>query len=137
MKNSSTFQKLMSSVINILITLIIFVPFYFLFEETITRKFILIGIFFIYNLFFLIFNNSRCLGMIIMHTYYDKIYPKKNQLIYLVLYTLSFSSLLFSFFFPFDLFILNMVLLQLPSIILKKTTFHGYLSGNIRTVSKD
>ncbi len=137
MKDSSTFQKLMSSVINILITLIIFIPFYFLVEETITRKFILIGIFFIYNFLFLVFNNSRCLGMIIMNTHYDKIHPKKNQLIYLILYTLSFSSLLFSVFFPFDLFIINMVLLQLPSIILKKTTFHGYLSGNIKTVSNN
>ena len=127
----------MASVINIIITLFIFIPFYFLVGETTINKFILIGIFFLYNLFFLIFNNSRCLGMIIMNTKYAKKYPKKNQLIYLILYTLSFSSLLFSLFFPFDLFIINMLLLQLPSIIIKKTTFHGYISGNIKTISNN
>jgi hypothetical protein len=54
-----------------------------------------------------------------------------NFLLFISLYTLSFSTLLFYIVFPFDLFLINMILLQIPTIILKKTTFHGFLSGNM------
>ncbi len=135
MRETSTFQKVATSAINVIIVLIIFVPFYFLITDSLTRKLILIIIFFVYNLSFLIFNDNRCIGMILMKTKYAKKYPKRNHLIYVVLYTLSFSTLLFWIFFPFDLFFFNMLVLQLPIVLTKKTTLHGYLSGNIVTVT--
>ncbi len=72
--------------------------------------------------------------MTIVGTYWAKDYPLKNQLIWLSLYTLSFSTLLFWVFFPFDLFLINMLCLQLPMILIKKTTLHGFLSGQMVTI---
>jgi hypothetical protein len=123
------YEKLFASVINVAFVAIIFIPLSFFIN--IDWKFLLILIFFGYNLFFLIFNKNRCLGMIILKTYWKEDYSFFNYSIFIILYTLSFSTLLFYFYFPLDLFLANMLLLQLPTIVLKKTTFHGWLSGNI------
>jgi hypothetical protein len=133
MRETSAFEKLATSAINVFFVLVIFLPF-FLVDDILTKKLVLIVIFFGYNIVFLIFNQNRCLGMIIMKSRYAKKYSKSQHLIYSVLYSLSFSTLLFWIFFPFDLFLFNMLLLQLPTVIIKKTTLHGYLSGNITTV---
>ena len=74
--------------------------------------------------------------MMILNIHWKEKYPLKNQLIHSVLYTASFSTLLFWVWFPLDLFLINMLLLQLPTILLTGTTFHGYLSGNMVTVKK-
>ncbi|MBT4174261.1 hypothetical protein HOC80_04790 [archaeon] len=134
MRKTNAFEKLIPSVLNVFFAFIIFLPFYFSITNSFTKKLVFIGIFFCYNLIFLIFNDNKCLGMIIMKTNYAKKYSKLQHFLYSILYTLSFSTLLFWIFFPFDLFLFNMLVLQLPIIILKKTTLHGYLSGNITTV---
>lgn len=136
MRKTSILQKFAASVINATVVLLAFLPFYIYIENILYKKLILIGLFLLYNLIFLAFNNSRCLGMILMETYYDKRYPKINQLLYILLYTASFSTLLFWFYFPFDLFLLNVVILQIPTILINGTTIHGYISGNIKTVTK-
>lgn len=58
--------------------------------------------------------------MIIMKTRYNKDYKFSQGLIYIILYTISFASIFFYIFFPFDLFLFNMIFLQLPFIITKK-----------------
>jgi hypothetical protein len=74
--------------------------------------------------------------MIILGSKWKKKYPFLNQFIYIILYTLSFSTLLFYVFFPFDLFLANMFLFQLPMVLIKKTTLHGFLSGNMAGVKE-
>jgi len=134
MKKTTAFEKLLTSVFNIFFVLLIFLPFYFLIQGIFIKKLVLIGIFFCYNLIFIISSKNRCLGMMIMKTKYKKKYSKSQYFLYSIFYTLSFSTLLFWIIFPFDLFLANMLLLQLPAVIFKKTTFHGYLAGNIMTV---
>ena len=135
MRKTNAFEKIIPSILNVFFTFLIFLPFYFLNTSYFSKKLIFIIIFFTYNLLFLIFNENKCLGMIIMKTNYAKKYSKLQHFLYSILYTLSFSTLLFWIFFPFDLFLFNMLVLQLPTIIIKKTTLHGYLSGNIITVT--
>jgi hypothetical protein len=127
-------EKLLASIINVSFVLAIFIPLLFLINME--WRLLLVLIFFIYNLLFLLFNNNRCLGMIILKTYWKKDYSFFNYFVFIILYTLSFSTLLFYAYFPFDLFLVNMLLLQLPTIIIKNTTFHGWLSGNIVGVKK-
>ena len=127
-------EKFFASVINIAFVVVIFIPLSFLIN--INWRLLLILVFFVYNLFFLFFNRNRCLGMIILKTYWKKDYSFLNYFIFTILYTLSFSTLLFYIYFPLDLFLANMLLLQLPTIILKKTTFHRWLSGNIVGIKK-
>lgn len=136
MQPTSIFQKILPSVINVAIVLLLSTPFLLLLNKSIIIKLVIIAIFFLYNLIFLIFTHNRDLGMIIIGTDWKENYPVINQLIYMILYTLSFSTLLFWIYFPFDLFLANMILLQLPTIILTDTTFHGYLSGNMVTMIK-
>ena len=76
------------------------------------------------------FNQNRCLGMMLFGTTWSRSKKKGHEHLFIILYTVSFSSLFFSIWFPFDLFLVNILLLQLPSILLTKTTFHGFLSGN-------
>jgi len=69
--------------------------------------------------------------MVILGFRWKEDYPFLNQFVFIVLYTLSFSTLLFYFYFPLDLFLINMFLLQLPMVIIKKTTLHGFLAGKM------
>ena len=71
--------------------------------------------------------------MRIAGTVWEKPYTRFQRNIYSILYTLSFSTLFFHILFPFDLFIVNMMALQLPTIIISGTTLHGLLSGNMRS----
>jgi len=73
--------------------------------------------------------------MMIVKTYWKEDYPKINQIIYAVLYTASFATLFIWIWFPFDLFLFNMIFLQLPCVLLTGTTLHGYLSGGMTTVT--
>jgi len=127
-KRTNAAQKLLHSVINVICIFILFIPFTFIIHNLFTRKMILIGLFFLYNLFFLLFNKYRSIGLIIVNSRWEKDYPLKNKLLHLTLYTLSFSTFLFWFYFPFDLFLFNMIALQLSSVLLTGTTFHRYLS---------
>jgi hypothetical protein len=69
--------------------------------------------------------------MIILGIYWKEDYPKKNQIIYAFLYTLSFSTIVIWVFFPFDLLLVNLFLVQLPFVLITGTTAHGYLSGKM------
>jgi len=71
--------------------------------------------------------------MRIVDTYWDKEYPVSNQIIYSLLYSLSFATLFIWVKYPYDLLLLN-ILVQLIFIWSTKTTLHGYLSGNMKTV---
>jgi hypothetical protein len=135
-KDTNAIEKLIPSVINAFVALVLSIPFYLLLGFTTKYKLILILIFWLYNILFLLFNKNRDLGMIIMETYWKEGYPIKNQLLYSVLYTLSFATIVIWVFFPFDLLIANLLLLQLPMVITKKTTLHGYLSGDMVTVKR-
>ena len=135
MKESLIFKKLSASIINVIISFILFIPFYFIIKDTFILKVFFITIFFVYNLLFSMFGEWKCIGMIIMKLKYKDKYSRQQLILYNILYTLSFSTLLFYICYPFDLFIFNMIFLQLPTIIIKKTTLHWYISGNVTTVS--
>ena len=134
MRKTNIFEKTFASIINILIVILIYTPIYFLISSLLYKKIILIMIFFIYALIFAMSNKGRDFGMIIIGTYWKENYPLKNHIIYSILYTLSFSTLFFHFYFPFDLFLFNLMFLQLPLIAISGTTLHGYLSGKMVTV---
>jgi len=135
MKQTNVFQKLLPSVINVIAVFIISIPFLVLTDDAMVKKAIVIGIFFLYCFFFQLFNKNEDLGMLVVGTKWKKNYPSKNQTVYNILYTLSFATLFFHKFFVFDLFLANMVLLQLPFVLITGTTFHGYLAGKMVTVN--
>jgi len=134
MRPTNLFEKILPSLINLAAVVLLSIPVVWNQTDIVTKKIYIIFIFFSYNLLFLFFNKNRCLGMMIVGTYWEKDYPLKNKLLWLILYTLSFSTLFFWLFFPFDLFVINLLFLQLPTILTKRTTLHGFLSGQMATV---
>lgn len=131
-------DKLGASIIDVAIILVIAVPFIGLFEKNTTWKFFAVGLCFIYTVVFLFLNDNRCVGMLVVGTQWERQYPIWRFLIWTVLYAASFATLLWWVWFPFDLLLINMLVLQLPFILLTKTTFHGFVAGRMTTiVAKD
>ena len=70
--------------------------------------------------------------MIVFDTHWEKkSYSTLSKIIFSAVYTISFATLFFKLFFPFDLFLLNMFLVQLPLVHLTGKTLHGFLSGMV------
>jgi len=134
MNKTSALEKLLMSAINAIAVIFISIPFLILVESVFYKKIIVISVFFLFNLFFLVFNKNRCLGMILRKANYCKKHSTKENLVYITLYTLSFSTLFFWIMFPFDLFLINMLLIQLPFIYKTGTTFQGFMSGKLTTI---
>lgn len=130
-------EKLLPSIINVFIVTAISWPFYLEYGFDIRYKGFLVVLFWLYNFLFLVFRkDARELGMIIIRTYWTKSYKPWQKVIYSVLYTLSFATVVFWIWFPFDLLLINLLLIQLPSVVLSGTTIHGLLSGKMETVKK-
>lgn len=134
MKTTNTYQELLPSIINVFITFMILLPFLYIFDSTIDWRLYWILIFLIYNLF-CEFVLKRCIGMMVVKTRYQNEKTHFQKVIYVILYSISFTTLLFYVYFPFDLLLINMILFQLPSIFITGNTFHGLLSGNIKTIT--
>jgi len=133
-RTTNVFEKLAPSAINVVIVLILSVPALIIWGFGLEWKLTITVIFFFYNLAVALFNDNRCLGMIIMKTHWQKDFNPVQKLVYISLYTLSFSTIFFWIIFPFDLLLVNLLLVQLPLVLTKETTLHGYLSGNHKTI---
>ncbi|MBI2148143.1 hypothetical protein HYU23_00535 [Candidatus Woesearchaeota archaeon] len=136
MRNTTLFEKGLSSFINVVFVSIFFLPFLFIDIPFLIKKFIFIFLFLLYKLILIYFLENKSIGMILIGSYWKENYPLKNQFIHAVFYTISFSTLLFWIYFPFDLFLFNMLFIQIPMILYKGTTMHGYLAGKMVTVKK-
>jgi len=137
MVKTNVWQKLLPSVLNAIFVGLITLPVWFLNFELGRIKVTIISAFFLYTILFIFFKNGRDPGMIIFKTYWKRNYHFWRKLIYSVLYTASFSTLFFSFWFSFDLLIFNLFLIQLPCVLISGTTFHGWISGGMETVTSN
>jgi len=135
MRKTGVLEKLIASVINVIIVFVLSLPLFFYFGLSKEWIYGTILIFFIYNLVILLLFNNRCIGMCLVRTHWEKKYSPLSGFVYAILYTLSFSTLFIWIKFPFDLFILNMIL-QFICVSISGTTIHGYLSGRMHTVKK-
>jgi len=134
MRDTNLLEKVVPSIINVGITFLISVPFLLYFGLSFEWKICVILIFYIVQIFDTHETFSfQCFGMRVFGTVWERRYSRFQRNIYSILYTASFSTLFFYIYVPFDLFIFNMLLLQLPSVLITGTTLHGLLSGNMRT----
>jgi hypothetical protein len=126
---TNALQKLWPSLINAAVVFAIATPLYSVMPLALWKSTV-VAFFLMYNLFFLLFAKNRCLGMMLAGTRWKRRAKFSHELLFVFLYTLSFSTLMFSVWFPFDIFLANIFLLQLPTVLATGTTLHGYLSGN-------
>lgn len=131
---TNIWQKFFASVINAGIVFAISSPVWWNNFDLDLKKTIVIAVFFLYTLIFLIFNENRDFGMIVIGTKWKKKYKWWQYLVFDLIYTASFATLLFWFYFPFDLFLANIIILQLPMIFFTGYTFHGFIAGKMITV---
>jgi len=125
-------QIILPLIINCLIVFVLGVllaPFQYL-----PAKIFIILLFFLYNLYFLIFHQGRDLGMFLLDIDWRDDYQLKIKIVHLVLYTASFASIFYYLLFPFDLLLINIFVLQVPTILLKESTFPEKFAGNMQTV---
>lgn len=109
---------------------IVFAPF-----QPLPPKLFMIILFFVYNLGCMLLNKNRDFGMAMVGAYWKQEYNKVQQLFYILLYTLSFTSIFFHIFFPFDLLLFNIVLLQVPSLFYGGMYFPNYVAGKMEVVT--
>ena len=129
MRPTNVFEKLGVSVINAAIAFIISSPFYFLWGSGIGWRVSVIVAFFVIEFIFFIFGHDRDIGMRVVKSKWKGRYSLWRHFIYNIFYTLSFSTLFFCIWFPFDMFLFNMFFIQLPMVLATGTTLHGYLAG--------
>ncbi len=136
MNPTSLFIKILASIANVLITGMIQWLISNIIEVGAYWRMSWVILFFAYNLAFMFLRiDAREPGMWLAESYWEQLPNTMQKLTYSILYTLSFASLLYWLFFPFDLLLLNLALLQLPTYLSTKNTLHGAITG-LRTASK-
>ena len=130
----SVWRNLLPSLVGGTFALILSLPFFLLWGDEPRWRVLTVLIFLEYGLIFLAFNGNRSLGMVLVGRRWERAYPLWRQLLYVVLDTLSFATLFIWIRFPFDLFLLNLVLQLLASRFFG-TSVQGLLSG-LRTMAE-
>lgn len=134
LRDTRPLEKLFTSAINVAVALVFLVPFFWVDFSALELKWIFIGLFLLQNLVAISFFDYRLPGMVVQNTQWKHPYPLPNQLVHALLYSASFATLLFWVWFPGDLLLINLLLLQWPCIQLTGTTMHGWLSGGMKDV---
>jgi hypothetical protein len=137
MRKTNILEKVFPAIINVVAVVLISQIFLPLTTDSLSDRAVYVIVFFVYNLVFLFLEGGRDLGMMIFDTHWAKEYKPINKFIYAALSAASFATLLFKIWFPLDLFLINMLVLQLPSVIKTGKTLNGLLAGGIVTVTKD
>ena len=132
-ENTTALDKLLVSVINTALVFVISSPFLLLPQW----RYIFVGLFLVYQVMTALSKSGRGIGQRLLHVYWAKDYSLKNRLIFAVLYSASFSTILVWVFFPFDLLLFNLICVQLPMVYFTGYTLHGYLSGKMYGVRKE
>lgn len=137
MRDTTIIEKFLPSALNAAVAFGISLPFlYFFGHGTVWKASTILAFYFIQIADTHEHLSFRCFGMRALGTVWSDKHSRLRRNIYSILYTLSFSTLLFWIYFPFDMFLINMLLLQLPTILLTGTTLHGLLAGNFRSKIK-
>jgi len=129
MRSTSIWEKALASAVNTIITLIVSLPFFLIWGFGSKWKLSVLIIFFLVEFLFSIFGKNKDLGMRVVGSKWRGRHSIIQYFLYNIFYTMSFSTLFFSVWFPLDLFLINILLIQLPCILATGTTFHGYISG--------
>lgn len=131
MTKTTAREKLLISILNSIPVVLLSFPFLIVWGFDIEFRITLSLLFFAQQLVILLTPSRRSLGMILTNVSWNQAYPLHNHLIYAFLYSLSFSTIIFWVVFPFDVLIVNLVLIQLPMVYFTGYTLHGYLSGKM------
>ena len=136
MKNISAIDKLLVSIINTVVVGIIALFLKFLLD--IQYKYILLCVFYLYQLIIIIATkDKRSIGQNMLKIYWAEKYSFLNHFVFATFYSLSFATIIVWIIFPFDLLLVNLILIQYPMVHFTGYTLHGYLSGKMKGMKKN
>lgn len=135
-KITTVAEKLFASIINIIFVILVTSPLLFILGFSTKWKSITIIVFLFYELILIFTKQKRDLGMLVIGSYWKQPFTISQYIIFNIFYALSFATLFFQIIFPGDLLLINLLLIQLPCVMLTKYTLHGYLSGMVTVVSQ-
>ncbi len=118
-----------TSLVNAGVALGLSLPFLLLWGADVRWKGATVALFFLYNLIVYAWNGDRCVGMAVTGRRPAHLPTLRQALVHKILYTLSFSTVLFWQWMPFDLLLINFLGLQLPCLARTGNTLHGWVSG--------
>lgn len=131
LRRTTAAEKLLTSAVNVAVAVLVWLPLACLLPGLLAGKLALVGVFLLENLACIALCQYRLPGMLVQGAFWCRPWPRRNQCLHAILYTASFASLLFWVWVPLDLFLFNMLLLQLPALRLTGTTLHGWLAGGM------
>ncbi len=126
---TNALEKLFPSIWNAVIAFGLATPALLLWGPGLAWKILIVALFALYESYVFLARKDRCFGMKVMDTYWARRYTLRHHIVYNVLYTASFATLFLRVWFPLDMFLVNIFLIQLPCVLLTGTTLHGYISG--------
>ena len=127
MRNTTALEKLTVSVINFSPCLLLAT----LLSQTVDWRITLVASFLLYQLIIVATPSKHSLGMRLLRIKWAKEYSTRNHVIFAFLYSLSFATIVVWVVFPFDILLVNLLLVQLPMVLRTGCTVHGYFSGRI------
>jgi hypothetical protein len=135
-RRTNAAEKLLTSLINGLVAVIASLPWLLLQPELLHYQLLLVALFLAENLVAAARGDRRLPGMWLQGTVWQHRYPLRQHLLHALLYSASFATAVFWVWFPGDLLLINLLLLQLPCVRLTGTTLHGWLAGGMVDVKR-
>jgi hypothetical protein len=129
-------EKFRNSAINVVFSGAISLLAFIVINEWHVFRIVWLVVFFFHQALAICFFDGRTLGHILTKTYHAQRYDMWQYWIWSILYTVSFSTVVFGIMFPGDLFLVNMVL-QFICIKCLGTTIHQYFAGGMKTVQEE
>jgi hypothetical protein len=130
-RRTNAAEKLLTSLINALVAVLASLPFLLLDLSLREYQCLLLALFLIENLVAALWGDHRLPGMRLQGTVWQRPYPLPQRLLHALLYSASFATAVFWIWFPGDLLVVNLLLIQLPCVRLTGTTLHGWLAGDM------
>lgn len=129
-------EKLLTSLINGLVAVIASLPWLLLEPERLHYQLLLVALFLVENLVSAMRGDRRLPGMWLQGTVWQRHYPLRQHVLHALLYSASFATAVFWVWFPGDLLLINLLLLQLPCVWRTGTTLHGWLAGGMVDIKR-
>lgn len=131
-KKTNAFWKLANSAVNVSFVFLLSIPLLLAFGfASIEYKVAVVLLFLTYQLIVAFSPRKIDFGDFVTRTRWIQQYPLRNHVTFAILYSLSFATTFIWIFFPFDLLLCNLLLIQLPIVSTTGHTLHGYLSGKM------
>ncbi len=129
-RQTTRLEKIIASLVNIGVCFILSLPILIVYRSRVQWQIAFVVAAGIYQVIVATILRDRCLGLrAIKARWEQERYPTRRRIIFHTLYFLHDASVAVWIFFPFDIFLANILILQLPLLLIANSTFQNWTSG--------